>query len=269
MHNRFLILILCIQADQTLSSINLQIGGLVTSMQRSFLGDVSPPVSVLIDSTSIDQMGNSLITSNDFANINEFINGEEDTLNSAQFNQYTLNDAIKDRNFLERLSNYDDSLFTKDADIEKTDVNQLMGTFSGNSTLQNSTDSSGTTAKNDETFTPDGNVTFCAVNGEADRTFLQLNTSVKNSTFELGTAANSTFDANQKKSVPFDNNTEDLIDNESMAFSETFGIADRTYNGVDKNATINLSKCDHLNFESPVQSPTRRSFPTLTKSSGK
>lgn len=248
------------QADQV-NTINLQIGGLVTSMHRSFLSDVSPPVSVLMESSTIDQMGNSLITSSDFANIDEFF-GDEDTLNSAQFNRYTLNDAIKDRHFLEKLTTYDDSLFTKDADIEKTDVNQILGNLSGNSTLQSSMSSSSHTTKNDETFTPNGlcNGTFNAVDAEGDRTFLHiLSTSKQNNTFELSRdAVNTTFDAGQKSNpfVPFHSKTIDLLENESMLINETFGVASKTFS---PNATINLPRNGGEQLtESPADSPVTK-----------
>lgn len=170
---------------------------MVTSLQRSMLGDVSPP------SNMDNSMGNSLITSNDFSNI-DFINDTGDSLSMANFKEYRLSDAIKDRNFLERLTNYDESLFTKDADINNVDLNENENgncTGSSNSTLQNSTDSTSLSGKNDGTFiapTKDlANGTFDAT-GEVDRTFIQApsaNTSIKNNTFELGTNANQTFEA--------------------------------------------------------------------------
>lgn len=56
-------------------AVNLQIGGLVTSMQRSYIGDVSPPMSFCSpDMTPTDAIGNSLITSSDFTNVNYFMN---------------------------------------------------------------------------------------------------------------------------------------------------------------------------------------------------
>lgn len=175
--------------------IDLKIGGLVTSMQRSMLGDVSPP------SHMDNSMGNSLITSNDFSNV-DFINDSGDSLSMANFKEYRLSDAIKDRNFLERLTNYDESLFTKDADINNVDLNENGNcTGSSSSTLQNSTDSTSILGKNDGTFVATAkelaNGTFNA-SGEVDKTFIQapnVNTSVKNSTFELGTETNRTFES--------------------------------------------------------------------------
>lgn len=140
-----------------------------------------------------NSMGNSLITSNDFSSI-DFINDTGDSLSMAHFKQYRLSDAIADRNFLERLTNYDESLFTKDADINNVDLIENGNcTGSSSSTLQNSTDStSNLGGKSDGTFCKDQNGTFNA-SGEVDKTFIQapdangtFNTSVKNSTFELG-----------------------------------------------------------------------------------
>lgn len=169
-------------------------------MQRSMLGDVTPP------SHMSQSMENSLITSSDFTNVNDFINDNAgDSLSMAHFKEYRLSDAIKDRNFLERLTNYDESYFTKDADINNVDVNENGGdcTGSSSSTLHNSTDSSsclnGSNNKFDGTFVASGNGpangTFNASGGiEVDRTFIQApnsmnNSSIKNSTFELAPAA--------------------------------------------------------------------------------
>lgn len=174
--------------------IDLKIGGLVTSMQRSLLGDVSPPAHM------DNSMGNSLITSNDFSNI-DFMNETGDSLSMAHFKQYRLSDAIADRNFLERLTNYDESLFTKDADINNVDLNENGNcTGSSSSTLQNSTDSTNNLSKNNGTFVANTNGTFDA-SGEIDKTFIQAviangsNNSIKNSTFEMANKVNQTFEA--------------------------------------------------------------------------
>lgn len=211
-------------------------------MQRSYLGDVSPPANM---DSSIEPMGNSLITSMDFSNVNEFINGNDESLSLANFNHYRLSDAINDRNFLERLTNYDESLFTKDADINNCDIdsNHLIsnGTLSSNSTLQNSTDST----KNDDTFVAAGqlNGTFNAI-GEVDRTFIQApgdsSSHSKNGTFEIGNetfdAKNGTFDAKNgtfdAKNGTFDakkafgefNNTTDALEDEELSLYGTFKV---------------------------------------------
>lgn len=207
-------------------------------MQRSYLGDVSPPSNM---DSSIEPMGNSLITSMDFSNVNEFINGNDESLSLANFHQYRLSDAINDRNFLERLTNYDESLFTKDADINNCDIdsNQLIsnGTLSSNSTLQNSADST----KNDDTFLAADQVngTFNAV-GECDRTFIQapddISSHSKNGTFEIGPAKNETFDAKNgtfdakngtfdaKKAFSEINKTTDALEDEELSLYGTFKI---------------------------------------------
>lgn len=181
--------------------IDLKIGGLVTSsMQRSMLGDVSPPLNM------DNSMGNSLITSGDFSNI-DFMNEANDSLAMANFKQYRLSDAIADRNFLERLTNYDESLFTKDADINNVDLIENGNcTGSSTSTLQNSTESTSILGnKHDGTFTaPITNVngTFDA-SGEVDKTFIRApgaNVSIKNTTFEMeNKPANHTFETQTNK----------------------------------------------------------------------
>lgn len=214
--------------------IDLQIGGLVTSMQRSFLGDVSPPLNM--DSS----IGNSLITSSDFSNVNDFFNGGDDSLSMTQFKQYRLADAINDRHFLERLTNYDDSLFTKDMDINNIDGNHLIDTAnSSSSTLQNSTDSSSNQSRHEDTFTA-----VCANNGtfdaEAgiDRTFIQvdgLNGSQKNGTFDCSSGGigdivnnNKTFEAqpHEQSKGNLWNQTVDLIDDEELSLCGTFNCND-------------------------------------------
>lgn len=248
--------------------IDLKIGGLVTSLQRSFLGDVSPPPTVLMES-SIEPMGNSLITSSDFSNINEFINANEDSLSLAQFKNYRLSDAINDRNFLERLTNYDDSLFSKDADINNIDGNNLLAqtnggdTYSGNSTLQNSTDSSGNLGKNDETFVPatTGNATFNASNSGAEgsgsnRTFVQNNSdsaSNRNGTFVADSAGgDATFNASRTKGMAAMHiETMDMLDNEQMSLQGSFDDFKRP-EGYG-NATLNLSMNSEDGISSPLQ----------------
>lgn len=246
--------------------IDLKIGGLVTSLQNSFLGDVTPPRTTLMES-SIEPMGNSLITSSDFSNINEFINANEDSLSLAQFKNYRLSDAISDRNFLERLTHYDDSLFSKDADINNIDGNNLIGhtnggeNFSGNSTLQNSTDSSSNLgSKGDETFVPAkiGCATFntsqsAAIDG-SNRTFIQ-NTSIQNGTFDAASAvsANSTF--NKSKGIAgMHIETMDMLDNEQMSLQGSFDDFKKP-EGYG-NTTNNLSMQIEEEIGSPIQLAT-------------
>ena len=220
--------------------IDLKIGGLVTSLQRSLLGDVSPP------SHMDNSMGNSLITSNDFSNI-DFMNDTGDSLSMAHFKQYRLSDAIADRNFLERLTNYDESLFTKDADINNVDLIENGNcTGSSSSTLQNSTDSTSNLSgsKHDGTFNKENlvNGTFDAT-GEVDKTFIQapdangsINTSIKNSTFELSNKVNRTFETQANKmnvTIPV---IADDLDDEELALCDSFNATQI----LDMNSTFQL-----------------------------
>lgn len=196
-------------------------------MQRSLIGDVSPPLHM------DNSMGNSLITSSDFTNV-DFMSDTGDSLSLAHFKQYRLSDAINDRNFLERLTNYDESLFTKDADINDVDLNENGNcTGSSSSTLQNSTDSTGNLGKNDDTFVAPAkelaNGTFDAI-GEVDKTFIQApdangsksnNTSIKNSTFELGNNVNQTFQA-QPTVNKIGVNVPVFLDDEELSLCDSF-----------------------------------------------
>lgn len=184
---------------------------------------------------SSSTMGNSLITSSDFANVDDFINGEEDSLSLTQFNNYKLTDAIRDRNFLERLTNYDDDLFTKDADIENIDVNQLLNgngaSCSGNNTLTNSINDTLTDKK------CNGNATFDAFPNDspsdANRTFVNLPT---NTTFDSGALNNKTFSpvtSSRKSSVESDNGA-----NDDLVLNDTFNVALAKQSSGDANKTI-------------------------------
>ncbi|XP_058831242.1 serine-rich adhesin for platelets isoform X2 [Topomyia yanbarensis] len=138
--------------------LNLQIGGLVTQtrnsqdnsspmLQRSWLGDVSPPGSIMssMEFSVNDKMGTSLITSGDFSNVSYLLNGAngcDEMLNSqSNYDGYKLADVIKDRHFLESLSCFDDNTLTKDSAISKTDLNGIDENMSGFSTMQNSLES--------------------------------------------------------------------------------------------------------------------------------
>lgn len=221
--------------EKTMPMIDLKIGGLVTSMQRSYLGDVSPPNTVFLESSST--MGNSLITSSDFANVDDFINGEEDSLSMTHFNNYKLSDAINDRNFLERLTNYDESLFTKDADLENIDVNQLLNGSGGangsaNSTLRNSVNETITDKK------CNGNLTFDASPSDSNKTFVGA---PKDTTFGLAFVNNKTFSpkaASRKTSIDTD-----ASEREDGPLNDTFKVG----NTLTKRSSLDA---DHEN-ESP------------------
>ncbi|XP_011188920.2 uncharacterized protein LOC105216228 [Zeugodacus cucurbitae] len=139
-------------------AFNLEIGGLVTTMHKSFLQDTSPPSSICSSmEMSMERMNNSLITSADFTNINflqstQSLDFNEPTLNGSElFNLankatsdgYTLSDMIRDRKALESLTLSGDGTLIKDSHIGQIDDISLAfsKTASGYSTMDNSTES--------------------------------------------------------------------------------------------------------------------------------
>lgn len=149
----------------------------------------------------------------------------------------------------ERLTNYDESLFTKDADINNVDpIENGNCTGSSSSTLQNSTDSTSNLSKHDGTFVAPpksiANGTFDA-DLEVDKTFIQApdangsnNISIKNSTFELGNKANQTFETQKKCNklgitIPI---VADL-DDEELSLCESFN-ATKTFKRSDNIANL-------------------------------
>ncbi|XP_065362201.1 uncharacterized protein ssp2 [Calliphora vicina] len=136
--------------------LNLEIGGLVTNMHKSFLQDTSPPPFASMDA-SMDRMNNSLITSADFSNINFLQStncmdfGGPDAVGFTNFNLtgkvtsegYSLSDMIRDRKALESLTMSSDGTLIKDSHIGQIDDISLTlsKTASGCSTMDNSTES--------------------------------------------------------------------------------------------------------------------------------
>lgn len=136
--------------------LNLEIGGLVTNMHKSFLQDTSPPPFSSMDA-SMDRMNNSLITSADFSNINFLQStnsldfGGPDAVGFSNFNLngkatsdgYSLSDMIRDRKALESLTMSSDCTLIKDSHIGQIDDISLTlsKTASGCSTMDNSTES--------------------------------------------------------------------------------------------------------------------------------
>ncbi|XP_060655448.1 uncharacterized protein DDB_G0288805 isoform X1 [Drosophila nasuta] len=145
----------------TSGMLSLEIGGLVTTMHKSFLQDTSPPSSIC-SSMNNEHMNNSLISSADFTNLN-FLQStnsldpnEDATEASTQLNLtttttltneadvYTLSDMIRDRKALESLTMSGDGTLIKDSHIGQIDdisLTTLSKTASGCSTMDNSTDS--------------------------------------------------------------------------------------------------------------------------------
>ncbi|XP_037820127.1 probable serine/threonine-protein kinase DDB_G0282963 [Lucilia sericata] len=154
---------------------NLEIGGLVTNMHKSFLQDTSPPPFSSMDA-SMDRMNNSLITSADFSNINFLQStnsldfGGSDAVGFSNFNLtgkvtndgYSLSDMIRDRKALESLTMSSDGTLIKDSHIGQIDDISLTlsKTASGCSTMDNSTES-----------VEANNRTVEIVNSNMDRTF--------------------------------------------------------------------------------------------------
>ncbi|KAL9906971.1 short spindle 2 isoform 2-T4 [Glossina fuscipes fuscipes] len=136
--------------------LNLEIGGLVTTMEKSYLQDTSPPSFISMDA-STDRMNNSLITSADFSNLNFLQSTNSLDFNAALENGecvfnlndkatsdgYTLSDMIRDRKALESLTMSSDGTLIKDSHIGQIDdiSLNLSKTASGCSTMDNSTES--------------------------------------------------------------------------------------------------------------------------------
>ncbi|KAM7358305.1 short spindle 2 [Cochliomyia hominivorax] len=155
--------------------LNLEIGGLVTNMHKSFLQDTSPPPFSSMDA-SMDRMNNSLITSADFSNINFLQStnsldfGAPDAVGFNNFNLtgkvtndgYSLSDMIRDRKALESLTMSSDGTLIKDSHIGQIDDISLTlsKTASGCSTMDNSTES-----------VEANNRTVEIINSDMDRTF--------------------------------------------------------------------------------------------------
>ncbi|XP_055686334.1 uncharacterized protein LOC129791818 isoform X2 [Lutzomyia longipalpis] len=156
------------------SGVNLQVGGLVTSMRRSLIGETSPPSSFCssVDSMN-EEMLNSLINSGDFNNVSFFMENMEDSTN-INFNGYSLEDAIKDRHFLETLTSCEDQSLSKDASISRTDDHVVSAESSDSNplidvTMRLNPNFEGTFVTKDTTFnisneicgpTPTGNETY-------------------------------------------------------------------------------------------------------------
>lgn len=244
-------------ADNTGSNIHLKVGGLVTSqMQKSFLMDTSPPSSISssVDASSIDRMGNSLITSGDFTNVSFFKTTDvEDVLSGAQIAGYNFDNVIEDCKTLERLSLSGDSAIIKDCNIAQIDeITYLSKTNSGNSTMHNSTESTASCL----------NDTFSMLNQTAIENGVALSES---DTLQSKNGLNETF-INKTVNMPLDdlicNTTMTLIDSTHIvqtAAPETEGNANATF-GKDNIETHNetFSKKDILNstFNNPNGCPS-------------
>lgn len=207
-----------------------------------------------------EKLGNSLITSGDFSNVsfllNANANGGEEMLNShTNYDGYKLTDVIKDRQFLENLSCFDDNTMTKDCAISKTDLNGIEENLSGLSTMQNSLESVTKCVEgrlSDDTMVLD--------NGRGDATFELLPAEPEpvvrakvNSTFERRrnfdtyrkpkSSLNGTFDALPKvdvgEPVPV-NRTFDAGEEEKLS-DATFGMVENCNGTFSLNRTAKVS----------------------------
>lgn len=125
---------------ETSQTISPQIGGLVTTLQKSFLQDTSPPPSICSSFSmdySIDRLNNSLITSADFSNVSTFFQTsttQESLENTFLEANYSISDLIRDRKTLDNLTMSGDSTIIKDSNIAQIDDVSLMSS----STINNS-----------------------------------------------------------------------------------------------------------------------------------
>ena len=265
----------------TTPKINLQIGGAVNGpmslsiMQKSWLNDVSPPGSILssMEMSVNDRMGNSLITSGDFSNISYLLNNnpvEDVTLGpNSNFNGYGLSDVIKDRNFLENLSMFDDNTLTKDCNLSRTDMNGIIDASSGCTTMQNSIES--IPKSNKQSFED----TFDQLNYFGGSVPSTESPPIMNSTFDTAATPpqlNGTFDTNNvngtftrrpklMRNDTYDKEPDDLIANTTFGIglvknNETFGLVNKTatlFNGCNGGGDANVTY-DHkeLMNESPI-----------------
>ncbi|XP_036216491.2 serine-rich adhesin for platelets isoform X2 [Bactrocera oleae] len=226
-------------------AFNLEIGGLVTTMHKSFLQDTSPPSSICSSmEMSMERMNNSLITSADFTNINflqstQSLDFNEPTLNGSElFNLankatsdgYTLSDMIRDRKALESLTLSGDGTLIKDSHIGQIDDISLAfsKTASGSSTMDNSTESMQedhqqqqrnviTAAPNAHTVGVFGNSAAASKSNIMHRTILLSDEVIGDTTFEL------------VESSLCENNINGINGNDSAAPTMTTNSANETF----------------------------------------
>ncbi|XP_037956480.1 uncharacterized protein LOC119686085 [Teleopsis dalmanni] len=186
--------------------LNLEIGGLVTTMHKSFLQDTSPPSSICSSmDVSVDRMNNSLITSADFSNLSFLQSTQSLDLedvnrfafnfsNKATSDGYTLSDMIRDRKALESLTMSSDGTLIKDSHIAQIDDISLTfsKTASGSSTMDNSTESMDCNNRTVQIFNKDDTFNGGKANSDNNsneniihRTMLLNNDLISDTTFNL------------------------------------------------------------------------------------
>lgn len=102
----------------------------MTNSRTGFLDNISPPSSVCSGIDVNERMLSSLVTSNDFSNI-DFLQdmGDNETLSNIDIDGYTLNTVISDRQFLENLNDIDNNTLSKDSQLSKADTFKMQETF--------------------------------------------------------------------------------------------------------------------------------------------
>lgn len=235
-------------------NVNLEIGGLVTNMQKSFLQDTSPPSSICSSmDVSLYGMNNSLITSSDFLSSNgllQSIQGGDVPMSGLFFDNektpdnglngegcgYTLSDMIRDRKALESLSLSAEGTLIKDSNIAQIDDISLINskTTSACSTMNNSVDSMG--GAGSDTFSS----RTCNI---AEKEKLE---NLPEKSFEQKLILNETFPSGKEQIVP--NNDDDFI------VDTTFNLVDSSIVMVQPIATP--TDIQNETFQRPIMEET-------------
>jgi len=171
----------------------MKIGGLVTSMQKSFLNDVSPPKSIYssMELSTCERMNNSLITSSDFSHVNFSMNNVDEINSETNFNNYKLTDVIKDREYLDNLSLLDENLLSKNSSIACIDNTYVLDNtkeINDNNNLELINGKENATIIKDSINKKSlpANDTFCLQNHNADnKTFDMSKDLIDNNTFDM------------------------------------------------------------------------------------
>lgn len=243
------------------NGINLQIGGLVTSMQKSFLLDTSPPSTMCssIDMTSSNRFNHSLITSNDFTNINQYLGGSESGGGNQQssYNGYNIDNVINDRTFLEKLTmgTTDDDTFLKDSCISNTDNHYLENISSGQSTLHNSDEFVVSSNNNTKTIVKLNTTIENGIGDVDDQTFMKTRNAIVNETFDAASPDvkgrfNATYDLIQLN-TPTRSETAEIQPTTNNAGTDTIvlGTNNETYDAI---STPDMqTPVDNKTFEFP------------------
>ncbi|XP_030376257.1 polycomb protein Asx isoform X2 [Scaptodrosophila lebanonensis] len=268
-------------ATQATPILNLEIGGLVTNMHKSFLQDTSPPSSIC-SSMNNERMNNSLITSADFTNLNflQSTQSLESDLNvtttlttATTLEGYTLSDMIRDRKALDSLTMSGDGTLIKDSHIGQIDDISLTlsKTASGYSTMDNSTESMSTTATTTTTHNECNNrnanrtLPVCTalqrtmILGDemiGDTTFNLVDSSMNTPTTDVPNDANATF--KKPNALPLN---ETLLFAGLPAMNTTYTDVSGGVDGTPEARCETPENMSKLNFEStPLTSNVKQQY---------